>query len=215
MENERPNYYAIIPAEVRYDDDLKANAKLLYGEITALTYKTGVCYASNNYFARLYKVDPSAISKWVKNLEDKEYIEVNYIKEKNVIKQREIKINGIAKCQYVLPKDGEGYCQKHKENNTSINNINNKEKINKKERNEDIESVLRYLNLTLGTKYRNCPSTVRHINARLDEGYTIDDFFNVIDNKYEEWKDTDMEKYLRPDTLFGTKFDIYLNQKKR
>ena len=119
---DKPNYYAIIPASVRYDEDLRANAKLLYGEITALSNKTGVCYASNNYFAKLYKVDPSAISKWVKDLESKEYIIVDYLKENNSIKARTIRINGIAKSQYLLPKDGEGYCQKNKENNTSINN---------------------------------------------------------------------------------------------
>lgn len=135
---EKPNYYAIIPANVRYDNDLRPNAKLLYGEITALTYKTGICYASNNYFARLYQVDASAISKWIKNLQDKNYIEVEYIKENNQIIKREIKIIGIDKNQYVLPKeqggycqkDNRGYCQKAKENNTS--NINNTS-INKKE----------------------------------------------------------------------------------
>lgn len=120
---DRPNYYAIIPANVRYDEELRANAKLLYGEITALSNKTGVCYASNNYFAKLYKVDSSAISKWVKNLQDKNYILVDYIKDGDVIKARAIRLTGIAKCQEVLPKDGEGYCQKDKENNTSINNI--------------------------------------------------------------------------------------------
>ena len=119
---ERPNYYAIIPANVRYDEELRPNAKLLYGEITALSNKTGVCYASNNYFARLYKVDASAISKWVKDLQIRDYIMVDYIKENNQIKQRAIRLNGIALSQYVLPKDGEGYCQKDKENNTSINN---------------------------------------------------------------------------------------------
>lgn len=128
--DEKPNYYAIIPANVRYDNDLRANAKLLYGEITALTYKTGICYASNNYFARLYQVDASAISKWIKNLQNKNYIEVKYIKENNQIIKREIKIIGIDKNQYVLPKeqegycqkDNRGYCQKDKENNTSITN---------------------------------------------------------------------------------------------
>lgn len=92
------------------------------------------------------------------------------------------------------------------------NNKNNKE-INK-ERKEEIEYIVDYLNLTLHTKYRYTSAFNKHINARLDEGYTIDDFCEVIDNKYEEWHDTDMEKYLRPDTLFGTKFEIYLNQKK-
>ena len=47
----KPNYYAIIPAEVRYNEKLTANSKLLFGEITALTNKTGVCWANNKYFA--------------------------------------------------------------------------------------------------------------------------------------------------------------------
>ena len=49
-----PNYYAIIPSEVRYDSKLKANEKLLFAEITSLTNKKGYCYASNEYFASLY-----------------------------------------------------------------------------------------------------------------------------------------------------------------
>lgn len=119
----KPNYYAIIPADVRYDEDLRANAKLLYGEITALSNKIGICYASNNYFAKLYKVDPSAISQWISQLKDKDYIEVNYLKEGGAIKYRAIKLTGIYKYKQVFIKDKEGYLEKTKENNTSINNI--------------------------------------------------------------------------------------------
>ena len=54
-------------------------------------------------------------------------------------------------------------------------------------------------------------ATQKHINARLAEGYTLEDFFTVIDKKCAEWKGTDMEKYLRPETLFGSKFENYLN----
>ena len=97
-------------------------------------------------------------------------------------------------------------------NSIEENSKENNKEINK-ERKENIESVVRYLNLTLGTKYRaTTQSIVKHINARFEEGYTLDDFFDVIENKYAEWYGTEMEKYLRPDTLFGTKFDIYLNQ---
>lgn len=70
-----------------------------------------------------------------------------------------------------------------------------------------------YLNLVCHTNYRSkTPKTQKHINARLNEGFTVDDFKMVIDKKANEWLDTSMEQYLRPDTLFGTKFESYLNQ---
>lgn len=75
--NESPSYYSITPATVRYDEDLPANAKLLYGEITALCNKKGYCWATNDYFARLYKVSKKTISRWVSSLKNKGYISVN------------------------------------------------------------------------------------------------------------------------------------------
>ena len=62
-------YYAIIPANVRYHQQLSANAKLLYGEISALTTREGYCFASNQYFADLYQVTPRSIIRMVKQLE--------------------------------------------------------------------------------------------------------------------------------------------------
>ena len=53
---------------------------------------------------------------------------------------------------------------------------------------------------------------IKHINARINEGYNITDFNAVIDNKVNDWANTDMEKFLRPETLFGTKFEGYLNE---
>lgn len=80
--------------------------------------------------------------------------------------------------------------------------------------NKYIVEIVEYLNKKLGTNYRSTSQNTRsHIKARLEEGFKVDDFKKVIDIKYEEWKDTDMESYLRPQTLFGTKFESYLNQK--
>ena len=69
-----------------------------------------------------------------------------------------------------------------------------------------------YLNQILNKNYKFVDKNTKLVNARLKEGYTIDDFKTVIDKKVAEWQNGDMAKYLRPETLFGTKFDGYLNQ---
>ena len=69
----QPNYCAIIPANVRYSD-IPANAKLLYGEITALSSKEGFCWASNQYFAELYGVSTRSITEWMSELSEKKFI---------------------------------------------------------------------------------------------------------------------------------------------
>jgi DNA-binding transcriptional regulator YhcF (GntR family) len=85
---EKPNYYAIIPAEVRYSN-LKPNAKLLYGEITALSNKTGYCFASNNYFAELYGVSKNTVSRWIADLKRLGFItiEIERAANKQIIKR--------------------------------------------------------------------------------------------------------------------------------
>lgn len=80
------------------------------------------------------------------------------------------------------------------------------------EKGEIYRVIVSYLNEKTGTNYRpTAQATQRHINARLSEGYTVDDFKVVIDKKCAEWKGGEMEKYLRPETLFGSKFESYLN----
>ena len=114
--NDKPNYYAIIPADVRYSN-LKPNAKLLYGEITALSGKLGYCYASNNYFADLYGVSKNTVSRWISDLNKLGFIniEVERNEKKQVIKRR----IGIIK------KDDSPIYKMSKENTTSINNTSN------------------------------------------------------------------------------------------
>lgn len=73
---------------------------------------------------------------------------------------------------------------------------------------------LAYLNHSVGKNYKYLEKNLKHIIARFNEGYTLEDFKQVIDIKTEEWKDNpEFFKYLRPETLFGSKFDSYLNQK--
>jgi len=78
------------------------------------------------------------------------------------------------------------------------------------------EDIVSHLNSVTGSSYRSTTSKTRKlIAARLAEGFTVDDFKTVITKKAEEWTGTDMAQYLRPETLFGTKFEGYLNQPER
>lgn len=97
-------------------------------------------------------------------------------------------------------------------NNTNINtDINNNKEKYKKE--SIVKSTIEYLNLKANTNYKSTTTkTIALINARVKEGFTLEDFKKVIDNKCKTWLKTDYEKYLRPETLFGTKFEGYLNE---
>ena len=97
---EQPNYYAIIPAIVRYDTNLKSTEKLLYGEITALANKNGFCYAKNKYFADLYNVTTVSVSRWISHLQELGYIEIEIIRNENKeILKRNIYITDISYVQ--------------------------------------------------------------------------------------------------------------------
>ena len=120
---EKPNYYAIIPANVRYSN-LKPNAKLLYGEITALSNKLGYCFASNTYFADLYDVSKNTVSRWLSDLKKLGFINIMIERDKN--NQITKRIIGIVK-NVDTPID-----EKVKVNNTSINNTSNNISIKEK-----------------------------------------------------------------------------------
>lgn len=92
--------------------------------------------------------------------------------------------------------------------------------FSEEEREIDIEKdniykyIVGYLNEKTGKAFKDVNQKTRsHINARLKEGYTVEDFKKVIDIKVAEWKGTQQDMYLRPETLFGTKFESYLNTK--
>lgn len=123
--DEQPSYYSMIPANVRYDKELKPMEIIMYSEITALTNKYGYAYASNSYFANLYQVHKKTVSNWINHLKEKGYIQTVVTRNEDMsVKDRKI---------YIIPpyeqKNGEGYPQKDshpihekmEENNTSIN----------------------------------------------------------------------------------------------
>ena len=81
MQIAKPCYYAVIPANVRYDETLRPNAKLLYAEITALCDSGGICTARNDYFSKLYGLSRKTISELISHLAEKEYIKVEVLRD--------------------------------------------------------------------------------------------------------------------------------------
>lgn len=128
MPKEQPSYYANIPADVRYDDDLTANEKLMYGEITCLSNKEGYCWSSNDYFSDLYNVTKNSVSRWLRHLEKKGYINRVLIRndKKQVIK-RKIYITGgdNSKGDTSKHESVEGIDTNVKDNTTRTNTTSN------------------------------------------------------------------------------------------
>ena len=116
---ERPGYYGILPANIRYDKNLKPMEKIMYSELTALSNKNGYCNATNSYFAELYEVSKNTVSLWISDLEKAGYIKTKLIYESGTknIKERRIYIaNPITK------NDDTPITKNREDNNTSINN---------------------------------------------------------------------------------------------
>ena len=229
---ERPNYYAIIPADVRYDKELKDKAKLLYGEIVSLSNKEGYCYASNKYFAELYGISVTTVSLLIKDLIDKNYItsEIIYKSGTKEILNRYLKIVKEGS----LKKFKEGIYENLKENNTSINNTrinniliveDNKQNIqNSFEKKSQhlsyaVNEVINYMNELANTSFKTTTVKTRKlINARLKEGFSLEELKDVVYYKYNEWclkpfkfKNGVMsDTYFRPQTLFSNNFESYL-----
>lgn len=88
-----PNYYAVIPADVRYAKKLNPNAKLLFGEITALCNREGYCWASNNYFAELYGCTPQSISNWIQELASQGFIKTENFPERGNLRHIYLNLN--------------------------------------------------------------------------------------------------------------------------
>lgn len=173
---ERPNYYAIIPANIRYDADLTANAKLLYGEITALCNEKGYCWATNEYFANLYGVSKTSISKWISSLIQKEYIfsETIYKEGTKEILNRYLRIVKDP----IEEKLNRGIEEKLKDNNTNINNtINNKEIYKERFKKPTLEEVKEY-----------CEERNNGIDAETFINFYESKGWMVGKNKMKDWK---------------------------
>ena len=194
-----------IPKEIWFDDKINALDKIILTEIDSLDIGEEGCYASNEYLAEFCQCTVTKISTAISKLIDLGYVEV-------------IKFDGRKRHLKVLKADFKKpirqtlkYLKADFKKIKDINIYNNKDDKIK----DNIIYIIDYLNEKAKTNYKATTNKTRSlILARINEGFTKDDFKKVIDNKTKEWLGTDMEKYLRPETLFGTKFEGYLNQKR-
>lgn len=125
MSEGKPNYYAIIPADIRYDSELSDKAKLFYGEITCLANSSGVCFAGNTYFAELYGISERQVIRIIKCLKKRNYITVTEESHRRVIR---IASGADEVTKMSLEGDKNVTCEGDKNvthNNTSINIKNN------------------------------------------------------------------------------------------
>ncbi len=205
-----------IPKEIWLTSELSLQEKVILVEIESLEDEERGCFASNNYFAKFFNLTPSRVSQIINLLVEKNYLEVDYVKKGKQIVNRIIRIKrppypevfNLLNRGIKYPKVG--YLENCEENNISSNNILKENNISK----DILKEIVDYLNLKTHKSYKwDSKDTQKHINARLNDGFTIDDFKKVIDNKSSKWLDSDMEQYLRPSTLFGSKFESYLNEK--
>lgn len=116
--------------------------------------------------------------------------------------------------QKIRPNNKEYNILKNNIDYNKENNIYITENIKEKNDPEIFETIIKYLNDKTGMHYKHTTNKTQSlISARLNEGFTISDFYTVIDKKCNDWlNDPKWSKYLRPETLFGTKFESYLNQ---
>ena len=216
-----------IPKEIWLSTDLKVMEKLILVEIDSLDNEDG-CFASNEHFSKFFSLSKNRCSEIIKSLEKKGYIKIDYIYQEGskAISRRVIRCvrnidGGIRNIDNPIRKTEEGYSENREDNNTSFNNTfsntSNKKDIVEQSSTTPLpyEEIVQYLNQKTHKNFKHTSKvTQRHIRARLAEGFTVSDFKQVIDNKCNDWlRDQKMKEYLRPETLFGTKFESYLNSK--
>ena len=216
-----------IPKEIWLSTDLKVMEKLILVEIDSLDNEDG-CFASNEHFSKFFSLSKNRCSEIIKSLEKKGYIKIDYIYQEGskAISRRVIRCvrnidGGIRNIDNPIRKTEEGYSENREDNNTSFNNTfsntSNKKDIVEQSSTTPLpyEEIVQYLNQKTNKNFKHTSKvTQRHIRARLAEGFTVSDFKQVIDKKCNDWlRDQKMKEYLRPETLFGAKFESYLNSK--
>jgi uncharacterized phage protein (TIGR02220 family) len=156
--------------------------------------------------AEKFRIHESKVQRILKLLESE-----HQIKQRTSSRNRLITINN-----WHFYQDSEQLFEQqlNNERTTTEHQVNTNKNV-KNVKNE-INIIVEYLNKKTDKNFKpTTKATKEHISARLGEGFTVEDFKQVIDNKVAAWKDdAKMNAFLRPQTLFNTKFEAYLNEQK-
>lgn len=202
------SYVVILPWMVT-ELKLKGNTLIVYAIIHGFSMAGRVFDGSLQYLADWTNSTKQGVLKSLKMLMDE-----------GLITKQEKVTNGVKFCEYKseyhstkfnggIKQSLMGGIKQSLTNNKDIDNKDN----NKDKYIAEVTEIIDYLNTQTGKRYRAESAQSKHIRARLSEGYTVEDCKRVIDIKVKEWLGNDMEKYLRPETLFNaTKFENYINQ---
>ena len=179
-----------------------------------ITLEPGQLITGRKVIAEQIKVSESKVQRILKTFEN----------EQQIVQQASNKNRLITIVNWCLYQESEQQVEQQANNKrtTSEQQVNTNKNVRIKELKKDIkdivllpyQEIVDYLNEKADKHFKaDTEATKKHIRARFAEGYTLDDFKTVIDVKVAEWKDTEMDPYLRPNTLFAGKFEGYLNQK--
>lgn len=219
--------YGFIPKVVMTDTDLTVEAKAIYSYLASYSGAGMSSYPSTWLILNHLNMSKNRYLKHRQLLIDKGYIsvtqqrvETGFSKNIYILNQEPTKIVGLQNVptRNVSPQNVPAQNEPINSNSINNNSINSNSENNilsgKAEPRIPFKEIIDYLNEKTGSRYKHTSKKTQSlIKARVNESFTLDDFKKVIDIKTDEWKDTDMSKFLRPETLFGTKFESYLNQK--
>ena len=217
--------YGYSPKRVMRDATLSVEAKAIYAYLASFADNEGKAYPGIELMCHELNMGENRFHKYKKQLIDKGYITISrerkengwsnniyYLQGYSVTRQFEgiriegIQIEGIRNEGTIITSL----------NKTSLNNtnINKKDIVEQKPDPIPYREIIEYLNQKAGKNFKyTAAGNKKVIKARWNEGYTLDQFKQVIDNKVQDWMhDEKMNQYLQPSTLFGQKFDQYLNQ---
>jgi uncharacterized phage protein (TIGR02220 family) len=220
------NNYLVIQSFMVKDLQLKGNELLVYACIFGFSQNGDGYRGGISYLKSWIGSSKNTVMNVLKSLESKGYITKEEVLKNNIkfcIYYAKLDVIGVVQnfdqgcknlttSQKIAPNNiYNNNISNTETNNNIINSNDNKNNINK----TIIDNIIIYLNSILGAKFGLGTQNTRNLISKwLKAGFTEDDFKTVIDKKYAEWHNTNMEMYLRPSTLFGNKFEEYLNQKK-